>query len=239
MKKSATSKIAGFFGGKGAYFALACAVIAAGGAGAAAYGKAVLSAEKSYDIEMPQLDSSSFAGDMSAAAAEKKQQGVKRGDSSLAGSSSADTSSSDKSAKSSPNLMPVNGKILTPYSGGELVKSGTLGIWKTHDGVDIAAEQGTPVKAMNSGEVTQVSEDPLWGYTVMIDHGNGVMSCYYNLSSAVAVSEGDEVEAGQTIGAVGDTAEIEAAEASHLHFAVKYNGEWIDPIGYIKPNSNK
>lgn len=240
MKKTTTSKIAAFFGGKGAYIALAGAVLAAGGAGAAAYGKAVLSAEKSYDIEMPQLDSSrSAAGEMSAAAAEKKQQGVRRDSSSISDSSSYDASAADKTVKSSPNLMPVNGKILNPYSGGELVKSGTLGIWKTHDGVDIAAEQGTPVKAMNRGEVTQVSEDPLWGYTVIIDHGSGVMSCYYNLSSAVAVSEGDEVEAGQTIGAVGDTAEIEAAEASHLHFAVKYNGEWIDPIGYINPSSNK
>lgn len=228
--------------GRGAYMMLAASVIAAGGAGAVAYGRAVRESDKAYDLSIPDfevtyVDSSS---DHSAAAAEGKQPGVKRSDSvSGATASASDSSREDKTAKTAPNVMPVNGKVLNPFSGGELVKSDTLGVWKTHDGVDIAANTGTPVKAMNRGEVSQVREDPLWGYTVAIDHGNGVMSFYYNLSSAVAVSEGDEVEAGQTIGAVGDTAEIEAAEASHLHFALKRNGEWIDPIGYIDPAGNK
>lgn len=92
---------------------------------------------------------------------------------------------------------------------------------------------------MNRGEVTEVREDALWGYTVTIDHGDGIVGYYYNLSSAVTVEEGDSVESGQIIGAVGDTAQIEAAEPSHLHFGLKRNGEWIDPINYINPNSSK
>ena len=52
---------------------------------------------------------------------------------------------------------------------------------------------------------------------------------------AVAVKEGDKVQSGQTIGAVGDSAECEAALPSHLHFALKRNGEWIDPIDHIAP----
>ena len=82
-------------------------------------------------------------------------------------------------------------------------------------------------------------EDPLWGNCVIIDHGNGIESHYYNLSKAITVIEGDEVNSGEVIGAIGDTAEIEAAEASHLHFGVKRNGSWIDPISFIDPNSNK
>ena len=135
--------------------------------------------------------------------------------------------------------MPVNGDILEPFSGGELVKSETLNVWKTHDGVDISAEAGTPVKAMNKGEVTQVEKDALWGYTVIIDHGSGVMGYYYNLSSAVSVKEGDKVQSGQVIGAVGETAEIEAASGPHLHFGLKKNGEWIDPVSFIDPYANK
>lgn len=138
-----------------------------------------------------------------------------------------------------PNVMPVNGEIINPFSNGELVKSQTLNVWKTHDGVDIAADVGTQVKSMNRGEVTEVREDALWGYTVTIDHGDGIVGYYYNLSSAVTVEEGDSVESGQIIGAVGDTAQIEAAEPSHLHFGLKRNGEWIDPINYINPNSSK
>ena len=242
MKKSVMKKVLGIVGGRGAYIMLAAAVIAAGGAGAVAYGRAVKDAESNYDLSIPDLSVNypdSTSSDHSAAAAEKKQPGVRRNDSSAADSRPADSSQADKVVKSAPNVMPVNGKVIKPFSGGELVKSETLGVWKTHDGVDLAADTGTAVRAMNRGRVTQVKEDPLWGYTVAIDHGSGIMSFYYNLSSAVAVSEGDEVEAGQTIGAVGDTAEIEAAEASHLHFALKRGGEWIDPVSYIDPAGNK
>jgi murein DD-endopeptidase MepM/ murein hydrolase activator NlpD len=74
---------------------------------------------------------------------------------------------------------------------------------------------------------------------VIIDHGSGIMGYYYNLTSAVTVEEGDEVQSGEVIGAVGDTAEIELAESTHLHFGLKQNGEWIDPISYIDPIGTK
>lgn len=234
MKSIKETKLAQLLGGKGAYITLAAAVLAAGGAGAAAYSKAVKTAEQGYDFSISVPDTRSTA------AADKKQGGVVKEDSSsVSESKKEDDSSSKEVQKTQPNVMPVNGEILSPFSFGELVKSETLGVWKTHDGVDIAAEVGTPVKAMNSGEVTEVKEDALWGYTVIIDHGSGIMGYYYNLSSGVAVKEGDKVQSGQTIGAVGDTAEIEAAMGSHLHFGLKKNGEWIDPISFIDPMSNK
>jgi murein DD-endopeptidase MepM/ murein hydrolase activator NlpD len=135
--------------------------------------------------------------------------------------------------------MPVNGDIINPFSEGELVKDSTLGVWRTHDGVDIKADVGTPVKAMNKGTVIEVREDPLWGNCIVIDHGSGVTGYYYSLSKAMNVVEGDRVNAGEVIGAVGDTAECEAAELSHLHFALKKNGSWIDPIEYIGIKYNK
>ncbi len=237
MKPIKDTRLARLIGGKGAYITLAAVVLAAGGAGIAAYSKAVSTAENSFELNLSQSDYSS------AQAADKTQEDVAKDVESEANESSEinDEESSDENAevsldtKTSPNVMPVNGEILSPFSNGELVKSETLGVWKTHDGVDIAADVGTPVKAMNKGEVTKVEEDPLWGYTVIIDHGSGIMGYYYNLSSSVAVEEGDIAEAGQTIGAVGDTAEIEAAMASHLHFGLKENGEWIDPVAYIDP----
>ena len=199
-------------------------------AGAAAYGKAVKNAEKSFDYSFSQSGLSSLSD--SAAQADNKQSGVAK-------DSSSSSRAEDPDEKTQPNVMPVNGDILEPFSGGELVKSETLNVWKTHDGVDISAEAGTPVKAMNKGEVTQVEKDALWGYTVIIDHGSGVMGYYYNLSSAVSVKEGDKVQSGQVIGAVGETAEIEAASGPHLHFGLKKNGEWIDPVSFIDPYANK
>lgn len=235
MKSLKDTRLARLIGGKGAYITLAAAVLAAGGAGAAAYVKAVNTAEQGYDFSISDEQYDSVVE------AEVKQDGVEKEDGSSDVSSEEETSSdeSSESAAAQPNVMPVNGEILNPFSGGELVRSEPLGVWRTHDGVDIAADLGTVVKAMNSGEVTQIAEDPLWGYTVIIDHGSGIMSYYYNLSSSVMVEEGDTVQSGEAIGAVGDTADIESGMASHLHFAVQKNGEWIDPLTYIDPIGNK
>ncbi|MCL2109735.1 MAG: M23 family metallopeptidase [Oscillospiraceae bacterium] len=130
-----------------------------------------------------------------------------------------------------PVVMPVEGEVGNPFSNGELVKSKTLGVWKTHDGIDIVAPLGTPVMAMTSGVVDEVYSDPLWGICVVIDHGDGIIASYFGLDKNVTVSVGQEVGSGDVIGAVGDTAEIEIAEGPHLHFGVRKNGEWVDPMG--------
>jgi murein DD-endopeptidase MepM/ murein hydrolase activator NlpD len=130
-------------------------------------------------------------------------------------------------------VRPLNGKVINGFSGGELVKSKTLNVWKTHDGVDISGNLDEKVKSMTSGTVMSVKEDPIWGICVIIDHGNGVEGHYYNLSKDVTVTEGMEVAAGTVIGAVGDTAQCEIAEDPHLHFAVKENGEWVDPVAFL------
>ena len=86
---------------------------------------------------------------------------------------------------------------------------------------------------MTSGTVTKVYEDQMLGACVIIDHGSGLEGYYCNLSKDIPVVEGQTVSAGTIIGTVGDTAEGEIKEASHLHFGLKKNGEWIDPIELI------
>ena len=131
-------------------------------------------------------------------------------------------------------VRPLNGEVLNGFSDGELVKSKTLNVWKTHDGVDIAGAQDEKVKSMTSGTVTQVYEDQMWGACVVIDHGNGLEGYYCGLNKEdIPVSEGQAVSAGTLIGSVGNTAESEIGEDSHLHFAVKKNSEWIDPVALI------
>lgn len=135
--------------------------------------------------------------------------------------------------QSAAMVRPLNGEVINAYSDGELVKSKTLNVWKTHDGVDIAGALNEQVKSMTGGTVTRVYEDQMLGACVIIDHGSGLEGYYCNLSKDVPVAEGQNVSAGTVIGAVGDTAENEIGEEPHLHFAVKKNGEWIDPIALI------
>ncbi len=130
-------------------------------------------------------------------------------------------------------VRPLNGEVLNAFSDGELVKSKTLNVWKTHDGVDIAGALDEQVKSMTGGTVTKVYEDQMLGACVIIDHGSGLEGYYCNLSKDIPVAEGQKVSAGTVIGAVGNTAENEISEEPHLHFALKKNGEWIDPIALI------
>jgi murein DD-endopeptidase MepM/ murein hydrolase activator NlpD len=136
----------------------------------------------------------------------------------------------------SPRIMPIDGEIVKPFSNGELVRSNTLGVWRTHDAVDIGAPLGTEVKAMQRGVVTEVYTNPMWGVCVVIDHGDGVLSSYMSLDQNVKVQVAQEVEAGDIIGLVGNTAEAEIADPPSLHFAVRVNDSWVDPIAYIEGN---
>lgn len=135
---------------------------------------------------------------------------------------------------SNPKTMPVTGEVINPYSNGELVKSETLDVWKTHDGADIAAEKGSAVASCMKGTVTEIKDDPLWGVCVIIDHGDGVKGHYYGLAETLNVKAGQEVKMGEIIGQIGDTAEIECKTASHLHFGITVNDTWTDPIAFVE-----
>ena len=123
--------------------------------------------------------------------------------------------------------------ILTPFSNGELVKSETTGTWQTHNGVDLACETGADVFAIDTGTVSEVCNDALWGYTITIDHDNGVVSHYCGLDGSVEVREGDTVQSGQKIGVIGNTPDIESALETHLHLEVRKSGEYVDPTAYF------
>lgn len=128
---------------------------------------------------------------------------------------------------------PISGPTLAPYSVDALVYNATTQDWRTHAGIDLAAEVGTPVAAAGSGTVTAVYDDEYLGTTVVITHPDERVSQYSNLAAMPAVSAGDTVEAGQIIGSVGTTALLEIAEQPHLHFAVFADGEPIDPTDFI------
>ena len=94
-----------------------------------------------------------------------------------------------------------------------------------HTGLDFRVTTGTPIVATNSGTV--ILARPLYfeGNCVMIDHGQGLLTMYLHLSE-FKVKEGDVVKKGQTLGLSGGTGR---ATAPHLHFAVRWRGEYLDP----------
>ena len=100
-----------------------------------------------------------------------------------------------------------------------------------HSAVDIAALQGTTIKAADSGYVALVARNDLsYGLHVLIDHGNGYQTLYAHFS-AVYVKEGQSVSKGQTLGACGSTGK---STGPHLHFELKLNGARRNPFLYLK-----
>ncbi len=128
---------------------------------------------------------------------------------------------------------PVSGEIDRGHSGGRLAYDTTMQDWRVHEGVDILAELGTPVQAAAAGTVESVRRDDRLGCVVSIAHADGSRSIYANLDDAPAVTVGQWVEAGQTIGAVGRTALCEIGQPSHLHFVIEAKGQSIDPTELI------
>jgi len=108
-------------------------------------------------------------------------------------------------------------------------------IYKTerlHSGIDMAAPQGTPVYAAESGVVTVAQSWSGYGNCIIIDHGGGLMTLYGHLKpGGILVEKGQEVKKGEKIGLVGMTG---TATGYHLHFEVRKDGKPVDPEPYLK-----
>ena len=129
---------------------------------------------------------------------------------------------------------PVQGVVLRDYSVEALSLDPTLGDWRTHGGVDIAAAQGVKVLSISAGTVEQIYSDGLMGTTVVVNHGGGLQSWYCNLDEDVTVEVGDSVDIGGELGTVGSTALAEVGVGSHVHLETILNGRPVDPRNYLK-----
>lgn len=247
--KAGNSRFSRFMNGRGFYIALALCLVAIGSA-------AYIAANKNFGLSTTNSSDTSAVSNYSpsetgrdlgdsypAEQTNNTVSGVSDNSSSSAASSSSSSTASSSSSKRSSSgtaskanaaptffVLPVQGNVITAFSGDKLVYDKTMDDWRTHDGADIASDLGTPVKACADGTVTDITNDPLLGETVVITHGGGMTSIYANLASKVTVKKSQTVEAGQVIGAVGQTAQGEISLVSHLHFAMTKNGKYIDPI---------
>lgn len=131
---------------------------------------------------------------------------------------------------------PVVGETVLEYAMDCLCYNPTTRDWRVHNGIDIAAEEGTQVCAAADGEVYAVFEDELLGTTVVIRHEDDYTTRYSSLHTETKVTPGEKVSAGQVIGAVGKTAMMEYAIGDHVHFSVSKNGDAVDPEEFLAQN---
>jgi murein DD-endopeptidase MepM/ murein hydrolase activator NlpD len=99
--------------------------------------------------------------------------------------------------------------------------------WR-HAGIDLPARRGASVTAPASGVVIDVGDYVLSGRTLLIDHGQGVVSAYFHLDTAL-VSKGDVVKVGERVGRVGSTG---LATGPHLHYGIYLHGKDVDPVAW-------
>jgi len=130
--------------------------------------------------------------------------------------------------------VPCEGDILKEFSPEIPIYSKTLEDWRTHNGIDIYAPLGAEVYSVANGVVLDVTNDLRYGYTVVIDHGNGIKSVYSNLDSGVAVKKGDNIKKGNIIAKVGDSALLETVEETHLHFEMISENGYLNPLDYVQ-----
>lgn len=122
---------------------------------------------------------------------------------------------------------PLEGEVTLGY--GEAIPEAISTARPAHEGVDIKAEKGAPVKALADGVVVEATDvyqgKPSWGKVVVIRHRDGVITRYAHLDS-YSVKRGDRVKAGEEFAAVGASG---AVSGPHLHFETIIDGESVDP----------
>jgi len=117
-------------------------------------------------------------------------------------------------------IWPVDGVVVSGFG----MRWGRM-----HEGIDIAASSGTPIRAAASGTVIHAGWLGGYGNLVVIDHGNGLATAYAHASS-ILVGVGQQVAQGETVSLVGSTGH---SSGPHLHFEVRINGVAVDPLLYL------
>lgn len=131
--------------------------------------------------------------------------------------------------------MPVKGQITSGFGNR---KDPIKGVHRHHDGMDIAASEGTPIRSIRGGEVSFSGERGGYGNLVIVDHGKGLTTRYAHCRD-LNVKSGDKVYPGTILGTVGSTGR---STGPHLHLEARRDGKAVDPeslFGWEKSNSTQ
>ena len=128
---------------------------------------------------------------------------------------------------------PVNGNVLLDYSMDQTTYYPTLDQYRLSPAISVGAVAGAPVVSAVNGTVYSVEKNAQTGTTLTMELGNGYQAIYGQLED-LTVSQGDIVKKGTTIGYVAEPTKYYSAEGANLYFAMKKDGEPIDPITYLR-----
>ncbi len=146
-------------------------------------------------------------------------------------------------SKASKEVQKQLGSYVSPLEAGPIIAAGGGFIWPVngtitsgfgmrwgsmHEGIDIAAPGGTPIRAAMSGTIVIAAPTGGYGNYTCIDHGGGLSTCYGHQSSFARTS--GSIPQGQVLGYVGSTGH---STGNHLHFEIRINGTAVDPMGYM------
>jgi murein DD-endopeptidase MepM/ murein hydrolase activator NlpD len=123
--------------------------------------------------------------------------------------------------------MPTDGPILNSFGRRRIINGEPR---NPHTGEDIAAPEGAPVVASNSGVVRLIADHFFSGHSVFIDHGDGLYTMYFHLSKALVVPS-QRVRKGEMIGLVGASGR---ATGPHLHWGARLNGARVNPLALTR-----
>lgn len=128
---------------------------------------------------------------------------------------------------------PLEGDVIQAYAADRLVYNKTLQEWRTHKGIDIAADAGTDVLCTYVGTVSDIKYDPRYGDTIVVDHGAGLSTVYCGVKVSEGISVGHAIEAGTVLGQVSGDVFCEKEDGAHIHFEVLQDGKNMDPNLYL------
>ena len=182
-----------------------------------------------------------YASDISDAEAEKKNllEDIETQKAIIAELEEIERKRREEALKNQLNLTYDGGKMTWPVPGYSRISSyyGTRPdpfgspTQEFHSGIDIPAPRGVNIISAYDGEVAWSYYSNSAGNWVGVDHGDGIYTVYMHMSKRL-VSEGDKVKKGDVLGLVGTTGR---STGNHLHFAVRQNGSYVDPLKWVSP----
>jgi len=123
-------------------------------------------------------------------------------------------------------ILPIESNITSAFGRARIYNGSLKGY---HSGTDFRAKMGTPIKAANDGRVVLVKKRFYSGGTVLVDHGQGLYTCYFHMSQ-FNVKKGALVQRGEVLGLSGKSGRV---TGPHLHFSARINGVQVDPLQLI------
>ncbi len=136
---------------------------------------------------------------------------------------------------------PLVGTVSKSFDDEELSYSETMGDWRIHPALDIAASLGDTVRAAADGTVQEIWDDDMMGKCIAIAHKGDILTIYKNLGEVLpaGIEVGATVSRGDAIATVGESAIRELADEPHLHFEMTLAGEPVDPIDHLSEESRE